>query len=158
MPPQVIIAKYSLRKTLPPVIICTGLVLTLYLLPAIFHQGPLEFVKTAHANGPGIVFGWIIGPFVLAVFYRIFAQIAFRQRAAIWMDGDLIMNASENPTSTNRHDVESVTLSHVKRYGIKFPAIRLGLKSGEERFLPIFPLVDDRNAVVARLKDVVAGL
>ena len=158
MPSQRIIAKYSLWKTLPPVIICAGAMLTVYLLPLIFHQWPLEFIKSAHANGPGIVFGWIVGPFVLLVFYRILAQIAFRQRAAIWMEGDLIMNASEDPTSTNRHDVESVTLTYVKRYGIKFPAIRLGLKSGEERFLPVYPLADDRDVVVARLKDVVAAL
>lgn len=158
MSSQTIIARYSVWKTLPPLIFLTVMMLSLYLLPVFSHQWPLEFLKAAHGNGPGILFGWIVGPFVLLVFYRIFRQVVFRQRAAIWIDGDLIMNASEESSSTNRHDVDSVTLTHYRRYRIKFPAIRLGLKSGGEMLLPAAIHADDRNIVVARLKDIVAAL
>jgi hypothetical protein len=155
--PQIIIARYSVWKSLPIVLFGAGLTIGAYVPPIIMHQWPIEFLTSARASAPAFVFGWMVGPFIFPFYYHTLVQILFRKRVAIWAEGDMIMHVSKREFCVNRQEVASVALIRIKRVGLMYPFIRMELKSGGEKLLPVLPLVDDRDAVIARLRGVIAA-
>ena len=151
MPQYEVVARYRIWKALLPALALIGAGLAPFVI--MLSDGPAAVFRPS-GSSPGLVFGTIVGPFLFLIGLRILAQLMFKSRAAIWMERGEIVHISRYFFRARAADVQSISPVSVPFRGIRLPGIRLTLQSGAEKFLPVWPLADAPDAVIARLKAV----
>lgn len=98
---QHIIARYSAWKALPATIGPILGLLLIYIVPLIYKEGPLTILRSGRSYAPFVVIGWFVAPFYIFMLLRIVVRILFRNRMAVWQDGDKIhyMDSRLSPTA-----------------------------------------------------------
>src|ERR1700704_5410676 len=147
-----VIARFSLPKSLLCIAVFFAVVVPLYWLPFSNPNGPVAELKSQGVFAIAIVAGWIGGAIGARILFFLLWQLAFRGRAAILLDKDWIVYLNKMFLKIDRKQVDHVEISHVKRFVATHEVIALHMIGGDTKTIATGFVADNAAAIVSRLR------
>jgi hypothetical protein len=149
---KMVVARFSLLKSLLCVAVFLAVVVPLYWLPLSNPNGPIAELKSQGVFGIAIVAGWIGGAIGARILLFLIWQLAFRGRAAIWLDDDWIVYLNKSFLKINRKQVDHVEVSHIRPFFASHQVIALHMIGGETKTIATGFVSGTADAIVSKLR------
>ncbi len=147
------IAHFSFAKTLATATAGLALAFLMYYLTLLSDPNPLLYVESRSQWAVVIVVVWVVGVPWTAIMFKLLYQLFFCRRVSLWMSDGHIVYLSRLFMNVSAGDVKRANIKTTRGYGITNRSIRLELRSGKVRSIPVNLIAEPLPSVLSRIEE-----
>ncbi len=147
----VVIARFSILKSLPTLLAGLSLLYPLYL--PFFNQAPVAYLKERSQWATFVIIGWIAGVAFFMLLLLLGFQLLTTNRSAIWLDGDNLIYLNQHFLKVDKRNLREIVEGEFAILGMRFRIIRLICRDGRERSFSTVLFSDAHLNVLKNLKE-----